>query len=236
MHDRLALLHDDPLFGTTSADDRHLRGNDHEAGEAPSDHAEVRQRNGRAAQLLRWNRTRRCIGAHAVDAGTQIGAIALADVTHDRNDQTTLKIDRNAHVDALEQAPFSGLRVIPRIERWLRLAGGSDGMEEADGDVGPLRPGFDIDFIPHRRWHHLGLRSRPALRLYPAHPFERFRRSGVGEAAGGPLNISASNHAARPAALYQVEIDVELPRERANGGEHLHPRPGRPRFRAARRA
>ena len=73
----VAIVHDGPLTDAAGADDRHLRRHHHEAGEAAADHAEVGERDGRATQLVRRDRARQRVGAHAVEAGTQIARIAL---------------------------------------------------------------------------------------------------------------------------------------------------------------
>ena len=52
-HRRLAQMRDHPLGNPAGADDRHLRGYDDQVGEPASDHAEIRQRNRRAAQFAR---------------------------------------------------------------------------------------------------------------------------------------------------------------------------------------
>ena len=52
-HRWLAQMRDHPLGNPAGAYDRHLRRHDDQVGKPASDHAEVRQRNGRAAQLAR---------------------------------------------------------------------------------------------------------------------------------------------------------------------------------------
>jgi hypothetical protein len=57
MDDWLAAFDDDALLDTTGADNRHLRRNDDQTGEAASDHAEVRRQRVAAASSPTTRRT-----------------------------------------------------------------------------------------------------------------------------------------------------------------------------------
>ena len=87
------------------AHDRNLGRNDHQVRKEAPDHAEVRKRYGRAAKLLRRNRSRRSVGPHAVKPRAQILGIALADIAQDRHEQPAFEIHRNPDVDAGDEAP-----------------------------------------------------------------------------------------------------------------------------------
>jgi len=104
----LALVCHHPRADAPGADDRHLRRHHDEAGEAASDHAEVGERDGGASKLLRRDRARLGIRPHAIEARAQVGRVALADIAQDGNDETSLGIDCDADVDALNEPALAG--------------------------------------------------------------------------------------------------------------------------------
>ena len=87
--------------------DCHLRWHDDQVGKPASDHPEIRQRDGRAAQLFRGYRARDCVSPQAVEAGPQVGYAALGDIAQHRNDEAALGIDGDAEIDARDEATFS---------------------------------------------------------------------------------------------------------------------------------
>src|SRR5215472_10936762 len=88
------------LLDAASAEDRDLRRHDDETGETSGDHAEIRQRDRGAAQLLGRDRPRRCVGTHAIEASAQIRAVTFADIAQDGNNKAAFKIDGDADIDA----------------------------------------------------------------------------------------------------------------------------------------
>jgi hypothetical protein len=214
-------VHQHALVDAPGADDGNLGRNDDEIGEASADHAEIRQRDGRAAQLLRRDRARGGVGAQPVEARPQVSRVALAHVAHDRYDEAALRVDGNADVDALDEPPLARLGVVPGVERGFGLASRGNGAHQPDGDVFALAPIFDVRLLGHRGAHHLGVRRRHALCHGPAHAAQRLGRPHFGETLGRALHIRPRDRATGTGGLHQIEIDLELARERPHGWEHL---------------
>src|SRR5215831_19008018 len=185
------------MIDAAGADDGHLGRNDDEIGEPSADHAEIRQGDGRATQLLRWDRPRRGVGAQPVETGAQVVCVALADVAHDRYDEAALGIDGNADVDALDQPPLARLGVVPCVERRLGLTRRGNGPHEPDGDVLALAPILDVRLLGHRSSHHLGVRGGHALRHGAAHAAQWLGGAGFGKTLGGALDVGAGASASR---------------------------------------
>ena len=218
---RLTVVYQHALVDAAGADDRDLRRNDDQVGKSAADHAEIRQRDRRAAQLLRRDRARGGVGPQPIEAGTQVARVALADIAQHRHDEAALGIDRDADVDALDQPALARLGVVPGIERGLGLAGGCHGAHDADGDVLALLPIVDVGLVVHGGANHLGMGRRHALRHRPAHAPQRLGRPRFGQALGGALDVRPRDRPARPAGLHEVEIDVELARQRPDRGKDL---------------
>ena len=123
--------------------------------------------------------------------------------------------------DAADEAPLPCLRIVPGIKRRLGFGRGGDRMHEPNGDVVPLFPVLDIRLVGHRGPRHLGMRRRHTLRHGAPHPPQGLGRTGIHHALGRAFHVRSSNGTAGAGCLHQVEIDVELARERANRGKYL---------------
>ena len=82
-------------------------------------------------------------------------------------------------------------------------------------------PIADVGLLRHAGGHYLGMGCRHALRHGAAHAPERLGRSRLGQALGGPLNICARYRAVGAAGLYEIEIDIELARQRSHRRQNL---------------
>ena len=98
-------------------------------------------------------------------------------------------------------ASFSQFRVVPNVQGRLRFAGRRNSLHQADGYVRVFRPGVDLDFVGYRCRNDLSVRQRKATRC--------------------ALNVDPRDHATRPAALHQAEVDIQFTRQRPDRGEHL---------------
>ena len=93
-----------PLGDPAGAYDCRLRRHDDEIGKPTSDHAEIRQRNRRAAQLSRGYRARDGVSPQSVKSGSQIRYASLCDIAEHGNDEAASGIHGDAEIDALDQA------------------------------------------------------------------------------------------------------------------------------------
>ena len=117
------------------------------------------------------------------------------------------------------------------------LAAAGDRAHEPDGDVVALVPGLDIGFVGHRRARDFRMGRGHALRHGATHAAQRLGRPGIHQALGGSLDVGAGDGAAGAGRLNEVEIDIELARERTHRGKDLQAaraRAGSPRLRAPR--
>ena len=64
-----------------------------------AEHAEVGQRNRRAAQLLERNATRQYIVFHRRQAAAQVGRITLSHIAQDRREQPIGRIHGDGEID-----------------------------------------------------------------------------------------------------------------------------------------
>jgi hypothetical protein len=67
------------------------------------------------------------------------------------------------------------------------------------------------------------------------HALERLCRTGVRQTPCGALDVGACDHPTRTAALHEVEIDIELARERPYRRQHLQRADARSRLDRLRR-
>src|SRR5579875_918276 len=81
------------------AEDRDLRRDDDERGEAAGEHAEIGQGDGLPAQFGDRHGARPHIGLHALKAPPQIGGVAGADIAQHRDEQPLLGVDGDAEID-----------------------------------------------------------------------------------------------------------------------------------------
>jgi len=103
-------VHHHPLLDAAGAHDRHLRRHDDQIGKGSADHAEIRQRDGRATQLLGRDRPRLGVGPHPIEPRAQVPQVALADVAHYGHDQLALGVEANvAYWQILLQNDFGRL-------------------------------------------------------------------------------------------------------------------------------
>ena len=109
------------------------------------------------------------------------------------------------------------------------MAGRCNGAHEPDGDIFAFAPFLDIRLVGHGGAHHLGVRCRHALRHRAAHAAQRLGRARFGETLGGAFHIRACDRAAGPAGLHEVEVDVELARQRPHSRKYLQGARGRRR-------
>src|ERR1700694_1969480 len=128
-------------------DDRHLWRYNHETAEAPADHAEIRQCDGRPPKFFRWNRAGDRVGPQPVEPGSQVPYVALGDVAHHRHDEAALGIDRDTNIDALDQTPGARAGIVPGVERGLRPAGSRNCAHQADTCVFARSPLVDISVV-----------------------------------------------------------------------------------------
>ncbi len=145
--------------------------------------------------------------------------VALADIAQHRDDEPALDINGNAEIDAADEPPLAGCRIVPGIERGLLLACRCYGANEADGRILAFAPIIDVGLLRHRGANHLGVGCRHPLRHGAAHAPQRLAGSDLGEAARGTLHIGARDRAERAARLHQIKINIELAGERAHRGK-----------------
>ena len=92
----------------------------------------------------------------------------------------------------------------------------------------PDRPVVNVGLVRHAGGNHFRVRGRHPLRHGAAHASERLGGTRLGEALRRALHIGARDGAAGSAGLNDVEVDVELARERPHCREDLKgPRPRR---------
>ena len=90
---------------------RQGRSQHHGRGVASADHAEVGQRDGRAAQLLGRDLALLHVGAHAVEAAPQIRGVAISHVAQRRHEEPFGRVDRDPDLDLGDEPARSGLAV-----------------------------------------------------------------------------------------------------------------------------
>src|SRR5215472_2758357 len=98
MGDELAVGNDRAPRNAAGAEDCDLRRNDDELSKPPSEHPEIRQGDGLAAQLGERHRARPDVALHCLDPAPQIGGVAAADIAQYRDEEAVPGIDREAEI------------------------------------------------------------------------------------------------------------------------------------------
>ena len=169
------------------------------------------------------------ISGHAIEAGTQIGWVSSTYVAQHRHEQTVRRIYGDAQVDLpVQPAPTRGT-VIPRIQRGLRDAPGSNRTDQPNGDVFVLMPVIDVRVVDDRGRGHfrMGLRHSPCHGT--ANAAQRFKGPGGRQGGGSSLYVFQRDRAVWAARTDHREIDPEPFRLRTNGRCRPDRYAGRPR-------
>ncbi len=178
-----------------------------EIGETPAEHAEIRERDGLADQLLVRDRTGGDVLLHGVHAAAQVGSIAVADVAHDRREKPVLGFHGDAEIDPLVDTAGHGLGIEPGVQRRRFLAARGHGANQPRRHVCPVRPGIDIRLVGHRGGHNLPTGAGHVVEHRPAHAADRLR---PGALAGRAFHVGLGHRAAGPRRLDRRQIDAEL--------------------------